>query len=84
MRRPASDLPPSRRCDSAATTTVSAASSSADGSPLTTRSRGALVLTHNGMFPCFLGGRVCRLLASTRRALVTCTRVCDGGMTAST
>jgi hypothetical protein len=39
---------------------------------------------HSGMFPCFFGGSVCRLLASTRSALVTCTRVCDGGMTAST
>ena len=39
---------------------------------------------HSGMFPCFLAGRVWRLLASTRSALVTCTRVCDGGMTAST
>ena len=44
----------------------------------------ALVLPHSGMFPCFLGGSVWRLLASTRNALVTCTRVCDGGMTAST
>src|SRR4051812_31140633 len=39
---------------------------------------------HSGMFPCFLGGSVSRLLASTRSALVTCTRVWDGGMTAST
>ena len=44
----------------------------------------ALVLTHNGMFPCFLGGSVWRLLASTRSALVTWIRVCEGGMTAST
>jgi hypothetical protein len=42
------------------------------------------LLTHSGMFPCFLGGRVCRLFASTRSALVTWIRVCDGGMTAST
>ena len=41
-------------------------------------------LTHSGMFPCFFGGRVSRLFASTRSALVTCTRVCEGGMTAST
>src|SRR4051812_24169084 len=41
-------------------------------------------LGHSGMFPCFLGGSVSRLLASTRSALVTCTRVWDGGMTAST
>jgi hypothetical protein len=39
---------------------------------------------HSGMFPCFLGGSVSRLLASTRSALVTCTRVCDGRITAST
>ena len=43
-----------------------------------------LWLAHSGMFPCFLGGSVSRLLPSTRSALVTCTRVCDGGMTAST
>jgi hypothetical protein len=42
------------------------------------------VLTHSGMFPCFLGGSVSRLFASTRSALVTCTRVCDGGITMST
>jgi hypothetical protein len=36
------------------------------------------------MFPCFFGGSVSRLLASTRSALTTWTRVCDGGMTAST
>ena len=42
------------------------------------------VVAHSGMFPCFLGGSVSRLLASTRSALVTCTRVCEGGMTAST
>ena len=42
------------------------------------------LLTHSGMFPCFLGGSVSRLFARTRRAFVTCTRVCEGGMTAST
>src|SRR3954454_8979239 len=31
-----------------------------------------LLLTHRGMFPCFFGGSDCRLLASTRSALVTC------------
>ncbi len=46
--------------------------------------QGTHFLAHNGMFPCFLGGRVWRLLARTRNALVTCTRVCDGGITAST
>jgi hypothetical protein len=41
-------------------------------------------LAHSGMFPCFLGGSVSRLFASTRSALITWIRVCDGGMTAST
>jgi hypothetical protein len=52
--------------------------------PLDHSQERALVLTHNGMFPCFFGGRVWRLLASTRSALVTWTRVCEGGITAST
>jgi hypothetical protein len=51
---------------------------------LTTHDSKQGALAHSGMFPCFLGGSVSRLLASTRSALVTCTRVCDGGMTAST
>ena len=42
------------------------------------------LVAHNGMFPCFLGGSVWRLLASTRSALVTWMRVWDGGITAST
>ena len=42
------------------------------------------LVAHSGMFPCFLAGRVWRLLASTRSALVTCTRVCEGRITAST
>jgi hypothetical protein len=43
-----------------------------------------LIGGHSGMFPCFFGGSVSRLFASTRSALVTCTRVWDGGMTMST
>ena len=39
---------------------------------------------HSGMFPCFLGGNVCRLPASRRSALAISRRVCDGSMTAST
>lgn len=38
----------------------------------------------SGMFPCFLGGRVWRLLRSARRALMTEERVWDGGITEST
>jgi len=46
--------------------------------------KGTGVVTHSGMFPCFFGGSVWRLFASTRSALVTWIRVCDGGITAST
>ena len=35
------------------------------------------------MFPCFLGGRVARLVRSARNALVTFIRVFDGVMTVS-
>ena len=39
---------------------------------------------HSGMFPCFFGGRVSRLPRRARRALTSCTRVADGGITEST
>lgn len=39
---------------------------------------------HSGMFPCFLGGRLARLVRRARSARTTCTRVSDGRMTAST
>ena len=39
---------------------------------------------HSGMLPCFLGGRVARLVRSARSARTTCTRVSDGRITAST
>jgi hypothetical protein len=39
---------------------------------------------HSGMFPCFLGGRVSRLVRSARKAFATYDRVYDGGMTEST
>lgn len=42
------------------------------------------VLAHRGMFPCFLGGRFARLVRSTRNARMTCTRVAEGSITAST
>ncbi len=38
---------------------------------------------HSGMFPCFLGGRVCRLLRSIRSDLITYERVSDGRITES-
>ena len=38
-------------------------------------------LAHSGMFPCFFGGSVWRLLASSRSALVISTRVSDGRIT---
>ncbi len=38
---------------------------------------------HSGMFPCFLGGSVARLVRSARSALVTFIRVFDGVMTVS-
>src|SRR5207248_5036764 len=40
-------------------------------------------VAHSGMFPCFFGGSDSRLLRSARSALMTCTRVSLGGMTAS-
>ena len=39
---------------------------------------------HSGMFPCFFGGSVSRLEASSRRARTTSTRVSCGVITAST
>ena len=39
---------------------------------------------HRGMFPCFLGGRLSRLVRSSRRALMTSRRVSAGAITAST
>ena len=39
---------------------------------------------HSGMFPCFFGGVWVILRSSSRRAVDTYPRVCDGGMTAST
>ena len=38
----------------------------------------------SGMFPCFLGGRVSRLLRNARSALMTEERVYEGGITEST
>jgi hypothetical protein len=38
---------------------------------------------HSGMFPCFLGGRLARLLRSIESARMTCRRVCEGSITAS-
>ena len=38
---------------------------------------------HSGMFPCFLGGRLARLVRSARNALVTFIRVFEGVMTVS-
>ena len=46
-------------------------------------SGGLLVGAHSGMFPCFFGGRVWRLLRSARSARVTFIRVFDGEMTVS-
>ena len=40
--------------------------------------------SHSGMFPCFLGGRVCRLVRSSRSTRVISTRVSCGLITAST
>ena len=72
----------------AARTTTSAASSSLLGSPRTTCTAGPLgvtsALAHSGMFPCFFGGSDSRLFRSSRSALMTYARVCDGAMTAST
>src|SRR5579884_1655319 len=39
---------------------------------------------HSGMFPCFFGGSWAILRSSSRRAVATYPRVCDGGITAST
>ena len=38
---------------------------------------------HKGMFPCFLGGSVSRLLRSARKAFVTFIRVFEGVITVS-
>lgn len=40
-------------------------------------------ITHSGMFPCFLAGRLERLVRRARRALITATRVAAGSMTPS-
>lgn len=45
--------------------------------------RRRLVAHQSGMFPCFLGGSVSRLVRSRRSALVTSARVCDGSITPS-
>jgi hypothetical protein len=39
--------------------------------------------SHSGMFPCFLGGRLSRLVRRARSARVTFIRVFDGLMTVS-
>jgi hypothetical protein len=39
--------------------------------------------SHRGMFPCFLGGSVSRLVLSARNARVTFIRVLDGEITVS-
>ena len=78
--------------DTADSTAMTAATSSGVASPRTSRSGGGVegesvagrVLGHQrGMFPCFLGGRVSRLVRRARRALVTFIRVFDGVMTVS-
>src|SRR5690606_8820623 len=46
--------------------------------------RGAGGGGHSGMFPCFLAGRVSRLVRRARRARATWMRVSEGSMTAST
>ena len=38
---------------------------------------------HSGMFPCFLGGMLARLVRSARSAFTTCTRVAAGSITPS-
>ena len=43
----------------------------------------AAVVAHSGMFPCFLGGRVARLVRRARSARVIWARVSLGRMTAS-
>ncbi len=43
-----------------------------------------LRLGHSGMFPCFLGGSVSRLVRSSRSTRVTSARVSCGVITAST
>lgn len=42
-----------------------------------------LVVRHSGMFPCFFGGKLARLVRRARRALTTVTRVAAGSMTPS-
>ena len=42
------------------------------------------LLVHSGMFPCFLGGSVARLVRSSRSTRVISTRVSCGVITAST
>lgn len=41
------------------------------------------VAAHSGMFPCFFGGKVCRLLRSARSAWITCDLVSAGIITRS-
>ena len=74
----------------AASTTLSAASSTSVGVPRTTRNSGSAASVarvcagHSGMFPCFFGGSVSRLLRSSRSTRVISARVSCGAMTAST
>ena len=42
------------------------------------------VAAHSGMFPCLRGARLERLERRCRSARATCTRVCEGSITAST
>ena len=70
--------------DAAVSTASRAATSSGVASPRTSRSGGVggrrVVVRHQrGMFPCFLGGRVSRLVRSARSALVTFIRVLRRG-----
>ena len=44
---------------------------------------GGCVAAHSGMFPCFLGGRLSRLVFNARSARVTFIRVLLGVMTVS-
>jgi hypothetical protein len=44
---------------------------------------GVRVWRHSGMFPCFFGGSVARLVLSARSAFTTATRVAAGSMTPS-
>lgn len=56
---------------------------SSDGSKSPEFVVAVIVPPYSGMFPCFFGGRLARLVRSARSALVTATRVAAGSMTPS-